>query len=125
MAPELTPHEAESLRSGWLPPSAVPKVSPAMRHYYGIGAAAAASDEPVPYSLTPAAEAALDDPEARGPYPGSGDPERLAQWCGFPAMAAMEAACEADAREQAAQSAMEARWEAGVIAEDPEAEPWP
>src|SRR5690349_13601344 len=67
---------------------------------------------PVPYSLTPAAEAALDDPEARGPYPGSGDPERLARWCGFPAMAAMEAACEADAREQAAQSAMEARWEA-------------
>ena len=87
-------------------------------------------EHPVPYTLTPAAEAALDDPDARGPYPGSGDPERLARWCGFPAMAAMEAACEADAREQAAQSAMEARWEAEAIAEaeaaeDPEAEPWP
>ena len=126
MTPELTPHEAESLRSGWLPPSAAPKVSPAMRSYYGIAAGASAADEPVPYSLTPAAEAALDAPREIGPYPGSGDPERLAQWCGFPTAAAMEAACEADARAQAAQSAMEARWEAEAIAEaeaaeDPEA----
>ena len=49
--------------------------------------------EPVPYSLTPAAEAALDNAPDPGPYPGSGDPERLAQWCGFPSAAAMEAAC--------------------------------
>jgi hypothetical protein len=31
----ITPDEAEALRSGWLPPSAVPKVSDAMRRYHG------------------------------------------------------------------------------------------
>src|SRR5689334_16120580 len=39
---------------------------------------------PVPYTLTPAAEAALERPFDPGPYPGSDDPERLAEWCGFP-----------------------------------------
>lgn len=31
----LTPSEAESIASGYLPPSAVAKVSPAMRAYHG------------------------------------------------------------------------------------------
>jgi hypothetical protein len=82
---------------------------------------------PVPYLLTPAAEAALESPHEIGPYPGSGDPERLAQWCGFPSAAALEAACEAHGRELAGESEAEGRWEAGcealaAEAEDPEAE---
>lgn len=36
MTEKLTPFEAESLRSGYLPPSAIAKVSPAMRRYHGI-----------------------------------------------------------------------------------------
>ena len=82
---------------------------------------------PVPYSLTPEGEAALDATRDIGPYPGSGDPERLAQWCGYPSAAAMEAACEANGRVLTATSDAEARWEAecaalAVEAEDPEAE---
>jgi hypothetical protein len=80
--------------------------------------------EPVPYVLTPEGEAALRE---AGPCPGLGDLERLAQQCGFPGMAAMDAACEADGRALAAESEAEARWEAECEAlaaecEDPEAE---
>jgi hypothetical protein len=89
--------------------------------------AEAAADEPVPYSLTPAAEAELESSSARGPYPGSGDPERLAEWCGFPSAAAMEAACAEYERDMTEASEADARWEAemaaeAATAEDPEAE---
>lgn len=83
--------------------------------------------EPVPYSLTAEGEAALAAvPD--WPWPGSDDPERLAQWCGFPSAAAHEAAREARGREMAAESAAEMEWEAecerlAAEAEDPEAEP--
>ncbi len=33
---KLTPFESEAIRSGWLPPTAIAKVSPAMRRYFGI-----------------------------------------------------------------------------------------
>ena len=32
----ITPEEAEALRSGWLMPTAIPKVSDRMRRYHGI-----------------------------------------------------------------------------------------
>jgi len=34
--PRITAEEAEALRSGWLMPSAVEKVSPAIREYHGV-----------------------------------------------------------------------------------------
>lgn len=36
MTSKLTPDEAESIGSGYLPPSAIPKVSPAVRKYHGV-----------------------------------------------------------------------------------------
>ena len=34
--PKITPDEAEQIRSGYLPPSAVPKVGPEIRRYFGL-----------------------------------------------------------------------------------------
>lgn len=36
MSGKLTAFEAESIATGYLPPSAVEKVSPAMREYHGV-----------------------------------------------------------------------------------------
>ena len=36
MSAKLTAYEAECIASGYLPPSAVEKVSPAMREYHGV-----------------------------------------------------------------------------------------
>jgi hypothetical protein len=82
-------------------------------------------DEPVPFTLTSRAEAELESP--RDPYPGTGDPERLAEWCGFPSAAAMDAAYAEYERDMTEASEADARWEAemeaeAATAEDPEAE---
>jgi hypothetical protein len=69
---------------------------------------------PVPYSLTPDAEAALDSSPEPGPYPGISDPERLAAWCGFATATDMRAAYEdyARAAEAEEKADLEAEWEA-------------
>lgn len=69
---------------------------------------------PVPYSLTPDAEAALDSSPEPGPYPGINDPERLAAWCGFATAADMSAAYVeyAWAAEAEEKAELEAEWEA-------------
>jgi hypothetical protein len=80
-------------------------------------ARARAADEPVPYSLTAAAEAALAGPPATGRYPGINDPEELARWCGFASAADMCAAYEEYARDLEARAAAEAEEEAALEAE--------
>ena len=79
-------------------------------------ARARAADEPVPYSLTPAAEAALQGPPPIGRYPGINDPEQLAAWCGFASAADMCAAYEEYARDLEARAAAEAEEEAELEA---------
>ena len=37
MTAKLTEYESECIRSGYLPQSAIPKVGPATRRYFGIG----------------------------------------------------------------------------------------
>ena len=49
----LTPDESEALRSGYLPPSAVPKVSDATRRYHGVlGQEVRRIDDDAPVPLT-------------------------------------------------------------------------
>ena len=67
-------------------------------------------NKPVPYSLTPAAQAALERPRPLSSYPGINDPERLAEWCGFASAADMCAAYEAYADDLEARAAYEAEW---------------